>query len=204
MMKRLVLISTILLLSSFTLIFGKKNTIQIQEETYYAASIAHIHTGSGHGAGYAFSGIVMRGRKSLEAGFIYSDRESKVAGCDIRYRIMLGNLCSIQQNGRKFIPYLQYNLMYEKGISYASDLVELGSEIYEIPSEPGTVATMGHYLGYGNKIKLFNKTYIDTSIGLGVYQGSLDHLNGPGTWGIHYDNCGFTYSFKIGIGYLIY
>ena len=151
--------------------------------------------------GFSFSGGIVKGRKSLEVGIIYNDQASRVSGGDFRYRVMLGNLYKIQANNKFYTPYLQYNLMYQKGMSNGAELVQLGGETYQIDSEPGTIATMGHYLAYGNKIKLFERAYIDTSIGLGVYQGSLDHVNGPDTWGIHHENSGFTYSFKVGFGY---
>lgn len=198
-MKTQIAILTILLLSS-TLVFGKKNAVVIKD-TYYGVGVAQINSGSGHGVGYSFSGAAVKGRKSFEVGLIYSERESKISGGDIRYRIMLGNIFRIQEDSKVFTPYLQYNLLYQKGMSYAPDMIQLGGETYEIASEPGTVATMGHYLAYGNKIKLFDRAYIDTSIGLGVYQGSLDQENSPDTWGVHGDNNGLTYSFKVGVGY---
>jgi hypothetical protein len=86
-------------------------------------------------------------------------------------------------------------------MSYAPDVVELNGQTYEIPTEPGMIATIGHYIAYGNKVKLFGHTYLDSSLGLGFYQGSLDQVNGPDSWGIHNGNSGLTFSFKIGLGY---
>lgn len=182
------------------MVFGKNNAVQLVD-TYYAVCFSQIYSGSGHGTGYTINGSVNKGRKALEVGLIYSDRESKISGADFKYRLLLGNLYRIQQNEKIFTPYLQYNLIYQKGISYSSDVAQLGSETYSIPSEPGTVSTMGHYLAYGNKIRLFNRAYFDTSLGLGVYKGSLNKVNGPGTWGIHGENHGFTFAFKVGFGY---
>ena len=171
------------------------------KETYYGIAVSWINTGTGHGMGYTVNASITKGRKSLEAGLIYSDRESKIAGGDFKYRIYLGNIKSLQDDKKFYIAYLQYNLVYQKGISYSADLVFLGDVHYVVESDPGTIATMGHYIAYGNKIKLFHNVYIDTSIGLGYYRGSLDKVEGPDTWGIHNENSGFTYSLKIGFGY---
>lgn len=198
-MKTIAVISVLALLSS-GIVYGKKNAVQITE-TNYEVSLAQINSGSGHGVGYTVNGGIIKGRKSLEIGLIYNNRESKISGGDFKYRIFLGNLNRIQANDLIFTPYLQYNLIYQKGISDTPEIVQLGNETYSIPSDPGVVSTMGHYLAYGNKVRLFNKAYLDTSLGLGIYQGSLDKINGPGTWGIHKDNHGFTFAFKVGFGY---
>jgi hypothetical protein len=180
--------------------YGKKNAV-IFKNTHYGIGLSQVNSGSGQGVGYSFNGTVIKGRKSLEIGIIYSERESKIAGGDFKYRILLGKFYRIEDQNMIFTPYIQYNLMYQKSIYYGSDIVQLGEQTYEVPGEPGTVATMGHYLAYGNKIRLFGRAYFDTSLGLGVYYGSVDKINGPGTWGIHGTNSGFTYAFKIGVGY---
>jgi len=189
---------TLLLTSS--LVFGKKNAVQIIE-THYAVGLSQINSGSGHGVGYTFNGSIIKGRKALEVGLIYNDRESKITGGDFKYRVFLGNLYRIQGNENIFTPYLQYNLVYQKGTSYSPDVVQAGSESYTVPSDPGVISTLGHYFAGGNKLRLFSRAYLDTSLGLGVYQGSMDRINGPETWGIHKENYGFTFAFKVGFGY---
>ena len=198
-MKVLVTILTTLLLTT-TWAYGKKNVGQI-DASHYGIGLSQINTGTGHGTGYSFTANILKGRKSLEVGLIYSDRESKIAGGDFKYEIYLGNIHRIENGKKIFFPYLQYNLMYEKGTSYSPDLVTLNGTQYEIPSDPGSVATIGHYVAYGNKIRIFGNAYVDSSLGLGLYTGSLDKVNGPDTWGIHNTNNGFTFSFKIGFGY---
>jgi len=189
---------TLLLTSS--LVFGKKNAVQFYE-THYAINLSQINSGSGHGVSYTFNGSLIKGRKALEVGLIFNDRESKIAGGDFKYRIFLGNIYKIQENDQIFTPYLQYNLIYQKGTSYSPDIIQLGSESYSVPSEAGMISTLGHYLAGGNKLRLFSRAYLDTSLGLGVYMGSLDKINGPDTWGIHKENYGFTFAFKVGFGY---
>ena len=185
---------------SSSLVFGK-NYIEQINETHYAVGLSQINTGSGHGAGYTINGSIMRGRKAMEVGLICSEREARISGGDFKYQIMFGNLNRIQSYNKLFVPYVQFNLVYRKGMSYSPEVVKLGTENYSVPSHPGMISTIGHYLAYGNKIRIFNKVYFDSSVGFGFYLGSLDKVNGPGTFGIHYENSGFTYSFKVGFGY---
>jgi hypothetical protein len=198
-MKTLKSIVVILFITSCYL-FGEDNS-EIAINTYYGISMLMITTGSGHGIGYTINGSITKGRKSLEVGLIYSNRESKIAGGDIKYRIFLGKIDRIQNDQKIFTAYLQYNLVYQKGMSYSPEIVKLGDITYLIESDPGRIATMGHYISYGNKIRIFRNTCLDASLGFGYYKGSLDKVNGPDTFGIHYQNSGFTYSFKIGLSY---
>ena len=181
-------------------LFGEDNS-EIVINTYYGISMLLITTGSGHGFGYTINGSISKGRKSLEVGLIYSDRESKIAGGDFKYRLFLSKIDRIQNDQKKYTAYLQYNLVYQKGMSYSPEIVKLGEVTYVVESDSGKVANMGHYISYGNKIQIFRNTYLDASLGFGYYVGSLDKVNGPGTFGIHFQNSGFTYSSKIGIGY---
>lgn len=199
-MKTIRSIIIILSISSTCLIAEEDTDIAIM--TYYGTSVSLITTGTGHGIGYCISGNITKGRKSLEAGIIYSDRESKIAGGDFKYKIFLGNIDCIQNGEKRYTAYLQYNLVYQKGMSYSPEIVTLGDVTYVVESDPGIIATIGHYICYGNKIKIFRNAYLDASYGFGYYKGSLDKINGPETFGIHFQNSGFTYSFKIGVGYL--
>ncbi len=198
-MKAQITIMALLLLAA-PASFGKKNAVAY-EEPHYAMGVAQVNAGTGHGTGYTVNGGVIKGRKSLEVGVIYSEKESRIAGGDFKYRVFLGNLYRIENDNKIYSPYLQYNLMYQKSTSTANSVVELGGENYEIQDEPGTVATMGHFLAFGNKIKVFEHAFVDSSIGLGIYQGSMDQVNGPDTWGVHNGNSGMTFSFKVGFGY---
>jgi hypothetical protein len=195
------IIATAILLITSTTGYSKKNAESI-DYSYYGVGFSEINTGTGQGVGYGINANVCKGRKSLEVGFIYSDRESKISGGDFKYKIFLGNLYRVEDQNKLFKPYIQYNLIYQKGTSNAPDQVNLGGTKYEIESEPGTVATVGHFVAYGNKIKLFGSTYLDSSLGLGYYMGSIDKVNGPNTIGIHNGNGGLTFAVKIGFGYI--
>jgi hypothetical protein len=189
-----------LLFVVFTSAFGENKEIQIIE-THYGVSIMQIRTGSGHGIGYTLNGSICKGRKTLEVGMILSESEWRITGCDFKYQLMIGNLNRIQSENKIYKPYIQINLIYRKALSYSSDLVKLGAETYDIPSKPGMISTIGHYMAYGNKIRLVDRVSLDTSLGFGFYMGSIDKVNGPGTFGIHYENSGFTFSFKAGLAY---
>jgi hypothetical protein len=198
-MKTLAMIIAMILLT-ITTGFAKKNAKTI-DQVHYGAALSQNNNGTGQSKGYTINANVVKGRKSLELGIIYSERESKFAGGDFKYRIFLGNIRRIEDVNKIYKPYLQYNLIYQKGTSYTPDLINLDNATYEVPAEPGVVSTIGHFLAYGNKVKLFGNAYLDSSLGLGIYRGSLNKINGPDTWGVHGTNTGFTYSFKIGFGY---
>ncbi len=196
-----ILFFTIILSISIPSLFARDDAGN-EVTAHYGLAASYINTGTGHGAGYTINANVTKGRKSLEAGIIYSERESKISGADIKYRIYLGALDRLNNGNKIYTVYLQYNLVYQKGTSYSPELVTLGDQTYLVNTDPGTIATMGHFIGYGNQIRLMKNLFFDTSLGLGYYIGSLDKVCGPGTWGIHNENSGFTYSFKIGFGYM--
>ncbi len=198
-MKTIIAISLILITTSAYLLAEESS--EGTSKAYYGFSTSIINTGTGHGIGYTINGNITKGRKSLEVGLIYSDRDSKIGGGDFKYRIFLGNMDRLHSDSKIFTAYLQYNLVYQKGMSCSPEIVSLGDVTYMIESDPGMIATIGHYISYGNKIQVFRNAYFDTSLGFGYYKGSLDKVNGPGTFGIHNENSGFTYSFKIGFGY---
>ncbi len=190
-----------ILITSSTYCFAKKNGIVDVKEKYYGVSVAQVNAGNGHGTGYAFNANINKGRKSLEFGVLYNENEEKLSGADLKYRIMLGDKSRVVTQSNFYQPYLQYNLMYQKGTSYAAETMTLGDQTVEIDSDPATIATIGHYLAYGNKISIFGNAYLDTSIGIGLYQGSINNELEASAWGIHNENGGLTFSLKIGFGY---
>ena len=200
-MKTLVTITILSFLVSLPIEAKKSRNIATQDIARYGLEINQINTGSGHGTGYTLNAQVNKGRKGLEVGLIFNSKDEKLAGGDFRYKVFLGSPYRVTTDNKNFKPYLQYNLVYQKGMSTGNEMIMLDGNQYEMKGEAGMVATMGHYVGYGNRIKLFNSAYLDSSFGFGVYQGSVDKINGPGTIGYHDNNYGVTYSFKIGFGY---
>jgi hypothetical protein len=184
-------------------IFGAEGNSSTHTK-HYNISASIINSGSGQGMGYSISTGINDGRKTLEAGIIFDQRDGKISGGSVQYRIKLGNIIGIEAWKSAFIPYLQYQLLYQKSLSFAPDLVELEGKEFIISTAPGVISTMGHYLETGSKIRIVEKFYLDASMGLGAYFGSLNKINGPGTWGIHHSNNGFTYACKVGICYLIH
>jgi hypothetical protein len=184
-------------------IFGAEGNSSTHAK-HYNVSASIVSSGSGQGMGYSISTGINAGRKTLEAGIIFDQRDGKISGGSVQYRIKFRNIIGIEDWNTMYVPYMQYHLIYQKSLSYAPDVVELEGKEYIITTEPGVVATMGHYLETGTKIRIFEKFYLDASMGLGAYFGSLDKINGPGTWGIHHSNNGFTYACKVGICYLIH
>lgn len=198
---RTIVIIAAMMIALPTAIQAKKRNIATEDKANFGFKVEQMTTGSGHGSGYTVNAQLNKGRKGLEVGFIYNNGEEKIAGGDFRYKLYMGSPYRVSSNKKAIKPYLQYNLVYQKGLSSGNELVTIQGIEQAVETEPGMVATVGHYLGYGNKVKLFDRAYIDSSIGFGMYQGSLDKVNGPGTVGYHNNNFGLTYSFKIGFGY---
>ena len=199
-MKALTLITAILIALPLS-VSARQRNIAVEQSPSYGFAVEQMTTGTGQGSGYTVNANINKGRKALEVGLIYSTKEEKLAGSDIRCKVFLGSPYRVSNNNKAFKPYLQYNVVFQKGLSTGNEIVNLGGVDYAMQQEPGTIATFGHFLGYGNKIQVFNRAYIDSSLGFGVYQGSIDKINGPDTFGYHNNNYGLTYSFKIGFGY---
>lgn len=198
-MKKLT-VSLVALLLTVSPSFGKKNA-ELTDLIHYGAGLSQINSGTGYGTGYTISANVIKGRRSLELGIIYSENESKFSGGDFKYRIYLGNINQIENENKLYKPYLQYNLLYQRATTCNPDIVNSGGADYEVPSTSSTVAIIGHFLSYGNRIKLIGNTYLDSSLGIGIYRGSIDDMDRVGTWEIQGTNTNVTYSFKIGLGF---
>jgi hypothetical protein len=189
-----------ILLTSFTTSFAKRDNEET-DHIQYGAGLSQINAGNGFGTGYTISASVLKGRRSLDIGITYSERESKFSGGDFKYKIFLGNLNRITNADIVYKGYLQYNLLYQSGLSYGPVLINLGGNSYEISADPGTIISIGHFLSYGNRIRLFGNTFIDSSLGFGIYRGNFDNSDRPGNWEIQGTTSYFTYSFKIGLGF---
>lgn len=170
--------------------------------THYGLNISNIYSGSGHGYGVSINTNVQKGRKSLEIGAIYNPAESRFSGADFRYKVFSGPFNDVIYRRKLLKPYFQYNLIYQHKTIYTPVvLTGLKSTVELSDNEPGVVGTMEHYISLGIQLKLHKCFFMDTSLGVGAYIGSLDKEKGPDTFGIHKENHGYTGSFKIGIGY---
>jgi hypothetical protein len=170
---------------------------------YYKLGISYINAGTGHNSGFVISGNVKKNRKSLKVGLIISSHELRVMGGDYNFRYRPWEPHYFKNSQMQYQSYLQYNVMFQKSLSFSPIIIELGGKNYQIESEPGMITTIGNYLGFGENIDFSHHFLLDTSLGIGIYHGSLDKINGPQTLGFHFENWGITYCLKIGIEYLI-
>lgn len=202
-MKKLVLV-LIASITTLTLTAQKQSGFGV----FYGMNVSEFHTGSGHGSSYVINSNVQKGRRSLEMGMVYQDEEDRISGGDVKYKIYLGKNAFLENQsantGVKVKPYLHYNCIYHSTKINTPDNVPVGgkkSTYPELPSSPGTIATMEHYSGFGMQVFLSKNICIDASAGLGTYIGSIDKYNAPKTIGIHKDNHGFVLAFELGLGY---
>jgi len=175
---------------------------------YYGVNISQFHTGSGHGSSYVFHSNIQKGRRSLDLGMIYQEADKRISGGDVKYKIFLGKNAfpetNEQHDGIHIRPYFHYNCIYQSSRVMTPDVSPTGrkkSAFPELPSSPGTIATMEHYAGIGFQVHISQHFCIDMSAGTGAYVGSLDKYNAPSTAGIHKENHGFVFSFEAGMGY---
>jgi hypothetical protein len=192
------LFAAFLFMLIFTDISAKESS---ENTTYYVTGISFVTSGSGQGSGISLYAGVGKGRKFMKAGIIFCNHDSKISGGDFEYRLFLGDFTVIQGRDQIISPFLQYNILYQKRISYSPDIISLGEQIYYIESDPGSVATMGHFASLGSTFRIMHRIFVEASLGLGLYIGSVDKVNGQDTCGIHCGNYGFTYTCKIGISY---
>ncbi len=175
---------------------------------FYGVNLTQFHTGSGHGSSYVMNSNIQKGRKLLEVGMVYQDQDKRISGGDVKYKVFLGkNSFSNSRSKKSGIttkPYLHYNCIYHSSKVATPDFIPSGakkSSYPELPSTPGTVATMEHYTGMGMQVSVSKNISIDGSIGLGAYVGSIDQYVAPNTFGIHKENYGFVLAFEFGLGY---
>ena len=177
-------------------------------EVFYGVNLTQFHTGSGHGSSYVVNTNLQKGRKSLEMGIVYQDDDKRISGGDVKYKVFFGKnaFLNVESDGKGIHtrPYLHYNFIYHSTVAEVPDFVPAGakkSDLKELPSSPGTIATMEHFTGIGMQLFLAGNFCLDGSMGLGAYIGSLDKYNDPGTIGIHEENQGFVLAFELGLGY---
>jgi len=192
----------LILVAAINLTVKSQYSKEEEYDSHYGVNVSSINSGSGHGYGISINTNIQKGRKSLEVGAIYQCRENKISGADFRYKIFIGHFEDFLY-GKKYIsPYFQYNLIYHKATVNTPTVIYRDKSTIELPdAEPGIVGTIEHYASLGFQLKLYNNLYIDNTIGLGVYIGSLYKQIIPDSFGLHRENYGFTASFKIGIGY---
>ena len=175
----------------------------------YGMNVTQFYTGSGHGSAYIMNSNIQKGRKSLEMGMIYQENDKRVSGGNAKYKVYFGrnpwNRSLSKTNSITFKPYIHYNCIYQSSKVNTPDIPPSGSKksnYPELPSSPGTIASMEHYAGIGLQLFVSKNICVDGSMGMGAYIGSLNHTTRPATLGIHNENSGFVLAFDFGIGYI--
>jgi hypothetical protein len=175
---------------------------------FFGMNVNQFQSGSGHNPSLVMKSTLQKGRRSIEFGMMYEQENNRVSGADMKYKHFLGKRASIEHYRDnapiRLKPYIHYSCVYHSAKVNTPDFVPQGrkkSSYPELPSSPGTVATMEHFTGLGLQIFVSDNICLDSSVGLGAYIGSLDHLSAPETLGIHKENYGYTLSFEFGLGY---
>lgn len=196
-------LSLIILLSWFS-VRGQEPGIH----AFYGFSASHVYTGSGHDNEFVINSSVQKGRKSLDIGFTYQETGNRINGANAKYKVFLGKNAAIEnnsiQNGWICKTYLHYNFLYHNSRVIAPDFIpaqKKKSGFPELPSIPGTIASMEHFAGMGVQLFIVENICIDGSVGFGAYIGSLDKYHKPSAPGIHKENHGFTLAVELGMAY---
>ncbi len=176
---------------------------EMEYQGHYAIGLMQLNSGSGYGAGISLIVNIQKGRKNIGFGPIIQQKNMKLSGVSLKYRIFTGRFDDVEYMSKRLKPYFEYDLLYRHASVDKPMIVLVNNAPVEIPEETGSIGTMEHYLSFGSQFKAYKKIYLDASVGAGIYIGSLDQINQPKTIGIHYKNHGFTGFIRIGIGYRI-
>ncbi len=174
---------------------------------FYGMDLGQVYTGSGHGSSFSMNADIQKGRRSIEVGVLYQQNQDRISGGNMEYKIFLGKnafLDNEENQGITIKPYIHYNCIYHSSMVDVPDFIPPGtkkSTYPELPSSPGTIATMEHYAGMGVQVMIASNICLDGSMGFGTYIGSLDKINAPKTFGIHRENYGFVVAVEFGLGY---
>ncbi len=178
------------------------------DNVYLGMNVNQFQSGSGHNSSLVMKSTLQKGRRSIELGMMVENESSRVSGADLKYKHFLGQRASIEHfhenKAIKLKPYIHYSCIYHSAKVNTPDFIPQGNKKSmhpELPSSPGTVATMEHFTGLGMQVYLSKNVCLDGSLGLGAYIGSLDHMNTPKTIGIHKENHGYILAVEFGLGY---
>jgi len=128
---------------------------------YYGVNLSQFHTGSGHGSSYVINTNIRRGRKALDFGMVYQGADKRISGGDVKYKVFMGKNAFLEsqqeEHGISVKPYIHYNCIYQSSRVVTPDVAPTGmkkSTYPELPSSPGTIASMEHYAGLGIQVFL--------------------------------------------------
>jgi hypothetical protein len=169
----------------------------------YGAGISVSHSGSGHGTNMVFSILTQNNFKGMEFGVSFSPENMKLKGGEFKYKAFTGKFDHYFGN-TLFRPYFVYDFMYNMEKSFEPDVFYYKDEAFYMEDpDGGKIATMEHYAGMGMHMMFSNKFFIESSLGLGAYLGSISKLSDPGWLGFHEVNHGFTTTMKFSMGIML-
>lgn len=175
---------------------------KIFAETRYGFSVTEMIMNNGQNKAYAPKFTIENGRKILEMGAILQDYDQILTGFSASYKIMIGKKSEMGfYNSREntMNPYFFYNFNY---FSVHYSIAE-NPQLTEMVSSYGSkirLASHEHYVGFGMKMNISNKTYLDAGYGVGSYIGSSGNpLNAHETSFLD-KRAGFTRMLKISVG----
>jgi hypothetical protein len=168
----------------------------------YGFNFSAVNSGSGHGSNLVLNFVALDNKKAMEFGAIVRPDNIRPKGAEFKYKFYLGKHDYYLKH-MMIRPFIMYNCLYQNEITREPKVLETVSGPLVIPdNQAGTVSTMEHYIGTGLFFRFLNNFYINSSIGAGVYLGSVSKLDTPKTIGIHKINSGWTGTAKLSVGIL--
>ena len=156
-------------------------------------------TGSGHGFLNTTEVLIKSNNKTISFGCIYHLKEYRISGVHVNYRIYRKTPLFKHEN---FNIYWGYEFFYQNS-EVGKDYTSIKTDSYNVSFEnpPGFISSMEHYIVRGFDYYLTKNIKLSSTAGAGLYIGSLDKMNSPGTPGFHGENMGFTLTGSFGISY---
>lgn len=168
----------------------------------YGFNVSASNSGSGHGSNVVLNFMALDNYKAIEFGAIIRPDNFLPKGAEFKYKFFFGKN-DYFLNNVLVRPFAMYNCLYQNETTYEPIQIETVSGLLVIPdNKAGTISTMEHYIGTGLFVRFLNNFYINSSVGAGVYFGSLSKIETPQSLGIHKVNRGWTGTMKMSIGLL--
>lgn len=171
-------------------------------ETRYGFSVTEMSMNNGHNKAYAPKFTVENGRRILEMGAIMQDHDQLFTGFTASYKIMIGKKSEMGfYNSKEKVasPYFFYNFNYFS-VNYS---ITENPNLTELVSNYGSkirLASHEHYVGFGMKLNITDKAYLDAGYGVGTYIGSMGNPQKASDTSFLDKRTGFTRMLKMAVG----
>jgi hypothetical protein len=134
-----------------------------RNKTRYGLEISRFITSSGFASGTElYVTIIPDNKRNISLGLYFCPEQMKLCGITTHYEIALYKACT----ERTIRPYAFHNIILR--ITRTRILIQ-----DSIESELGTYISLEHHLGIGTRIKISKRFYLNSSVGFGVYLGSI-------------------------------